>query len=87
MNEDLRPRAGDVKSVDVLIGSVIEALRTTGRVENTCIVFSADNGLDMGEQWRTAPGDLASSCRRSAPRTAKPVPVTKTAPLKVTKIP
>ncbi|MGQ0548372.1 MAG: sulfatase family protein [Armatimonadota bacterium] len=41
-----------LQAVDRAIGQIIEALRRTGRLENSVIVFTADNGLSWGEhRW------------------------------------
>ncbi|MBA2450038.1 MAG: sulfatase [Chloroflexi bacterium] len=36
-------------SLDRTIGSIVEALQTDGRLERTWIIFTADNGLTLGE--------------------------------------
>lgn len=39
-------------AVDRAIGMIIDALRRTGRLENSIVVFTADNGLSWGEhRW------------------------------------
>ena len=39
-------------AVDRLVGDVIDALRETGRLENTMVVFTSDNGVLWGEhRW------------------------------------
>ena len=41
-----------LQSVDVQIGRLLDALEETGRLENTLIVFTSDNGLLWGEhRW------------------------------------
>lgn len=39
---------GMVNEVDVQIGRIIDALKKSGRYENTIIIFAADNGLSVG---------------------------------------
>ena len=36
-------------SVDDLVGTVVDALQTTGRLDNTLLIFMADNGFIWGE--------------------------------------
>jgi N-acetylglucosamine-6-sulfatase len=38
-----------LQSVDRGIGQILQALRTTGRIDQTMVVFSSDNGLAHGE--------------------------------------
>ena len=40
---------GMVSEVDVQIGRVMEALKKSGKLEHTIIVFASDNGLAMGQ--------------------------------------
>jgi N-acetylglucosamine-6-sulfatase len=41
-------------SVDDAIGTILQALKDTGRLANTLIVFTSDNGISYGEhRWRT----------------------------------
>jgi arylsulfatase A-like enzyme len=40
-------------AVDDSVGNVIQALKDTGRLEDTLIVFASDNGLELGEhRWK-----------------------------------
>ncbi len=59
IDTDFRKRAEDVKSVDDMIGSLVDTLRSEGVLSNTYFVFSSDNGLHMGEH-RLAPGKLTA---------------------------
>lgn len=43
-NPDRRAMLGMVSAVDDAVGQVVAALQTTGRYDNTLIVFSSDNG-------------------------------------------
>ena len=48
--EDLyRRRLRSLQSVDDLVDSVVTALRVTGQLDNTYIVYSSDNGFHLGE--------------------------------------
>ena len=48
--EDLyRRRLRSLQSVDDLVDSVVNALRSTGGLENSYIVYASDNGFHMGE--------------------------------------
>ena len=39
-------------AVDRLVGDVIDALKETGRLQNTIVVFTSDNGVLWGEhRW------------------------------------
>jgi N-acetylglucosamine-6-sulfatase len=47
-----RNQYGALLSVDRAVGSVLDALRETGRLRNTIVVFTSDNGLAWGEhRW------------------------------------
>lgn len=48
IQKELADYYGMISEVDVQIGRVIQALRETGRADNTIIVFSSDNGLAVG---------------------------------------
>ncbi len=51
-DEFRRRQLRSLQAVDRAIGQVIEALRRTGRLENSTILFTADNGLSWGEhRW------------------------------------
>lgn len=41
-------------AVDESIGTILSALQTAGRLDNTLIVFTSDNGLEFGEHTWTA---------------------------------
>ena len=48
--ESLRQRQlASLQSVDDMVGDLVEALRETGQLENTYIMFSSDNGFFYGE--------------------------------------
>ena len=49
IDQDYRKRIQTMQSVEDLIENVINTLRTTGRLDNTYIVFSSDNGFMLGE--------------------------------------
>jgi len=42
-----------IKSVDDSVGRVYEALKETGRLDNTLLVFAGDNGMFLGEHGMT----------------------------------
>lgn len=44
-----RERARSMLAVDDMIGAVVQKLRDTGKLNNTYLVFSSDNGFHMGE--------------------------------------
>lgn len=44
-----RRRLRSIQSVDDLVDSVVTALRSTGGLENSYIVYASDNGFHMGE--------------------------------------
>ncbi|MBI3975945.1 MAG: sulfatase, partial [Armatimonadetes bacterium] len=51
-DEFRRQQLRSLQAVDRAIGQLLEALRRTGRLENTVVVFTADNGLSWGEhRW------------------------------------
>jgi N-acetylglucosamine-6-sulfatase len=53
-NEDafVRKQYQSLMGVDDSVGSIIQALRDTGRLEDTLILFASDNGLELGEhRW------------------------------------
>lgn len=48
--EDLyRRRLRSLQSVDDLVDSVVTALRSTGQLENSYVIYASDNGFHMGE--------------------------------------
>ncbi len=49
IDQDYRKRIQTMQSVEDLVENVINTLRTTGRLDNTYIVFSSDNGFMLGE--------------------------------------
>lgn len=49
VQKELADYYGMISEVDTQIGRVIEALKASGRLENTIIVFAGDNGLAMGQ--------------------------------------
>jgi N-acetylglucosamine-6-sulfatase len=44
-----RDQLATLQSIDRAVGSVVDALREKGRLENTWLVFSSDNGISLGE--------------------------------------
>lgn len=44
LDEDRRLLLGMVTALDEAVGRVVQALKDTGRYDNTVIVFSSDNG-------------------------------------------
>ena len=50
-----RRRLQSLLAVDEMVGRLVERLRTAGRLSNTFIVFTSDNGYHMG-QHRLLPG-------------------------------
>ena len=51
--EEIRKRAAMMASVDEGVGMLLEALESTGQLDNTCIVFLGDNGFFFGEHGLT----------------------------------
>lgn len=49
LNRQYRHRLESLRAVDDLIGRVVAALRATGELENTVILFTSDNGFLHGE--------------------------------------
>jgi N-acetylglucosamine-6-sulfatase len=54
-----RRRVQSIQAVDRMIGSIEQTLQAAGVANNTCIVFSSDNGLHTGE-YRLMPGKLTA---------------------------
>ncbi|HEX3130268.1 MAG TPA: sulfatase-like hydrolase/transferase [Thermoanaerobaculia bacterium] len=50
-----RKQMQSLQAVDEAVAALVEALRDTGRLDNTCVVFTSDNGFHMG-QHRLEPG-------------------------------
>ncbi len=51
-DEFRRDQLRALQAVDRAIGQIIDALRRTGRLDNSVVVFTADNGLSWGEhRW------------------------------------
>lgn len=48
LDELYRGRLRSMMAVDDMIGEVVDALRETGELENTYVVFTSDNGYHMG---------------------------------------
>src|SRR5262245_8668017 len=47
-------RLAALRAVDDLVGTVVTALRQTGRLENTAILFTSDNGYLLGQhRWKS----------------------------------
>jgi arylsulfatase A-like enzyme len=49
LNSLYRQRLGALQSVDDMVGRLVSALRDTGELSNTYIVFTSDNGYYLGE--------------------------------------
>jgi arylsulfatase A-like enzyme len=47
-----RNRLRSMLAVDDLVGKVVDSLRDSGKLSNTYIVFTTDNGMSMGEHRR-----------------------------------
>jgi N-acetylglucosamine-6-sulfatase len=59
IDQAYRLRAESVRSVDDMIGRLVQTLKQTGAWDNTYFVFSSDNGYHMGEH-RLRPGKLTA---------------------------
>jgi arylsulfatase A-like enzyme len=63
VDQRYRDRLVAMMGVDDLVGSVIETLRETGRLDNTYIIFTSDNGFHLGthrlKQGKTTPFEEA----------------------------
>ncbi|AWS45877.1 multidrug transporter [Streptosporangium sp. 'caverna'] len=61
IDERYRNRLRSMLSVDDMVGTLIETLRATGKLDNTYIFFSSDNGFHLGQhrlaQGKTTPFD------------------------------
>ena len=53
VDEQYRGRLGTILAVDDAIGDIVEALRTTGQLENAYLIFTSDNGFELGEHRLT----------------------------------
>jgi len=51
-----RDRLRALQSVDEMVGRLVDALRDTGELSNTYIVFTSDNGIYLGEHRLTDKG-------------------------------
>ena len=49
MTADYRRRLQCLQSVDELVATVVDALRATGELENTYLVYTSDNGFHFGQ--------------------------------------
>ena len=47
-NFDYRNRMGSLYAADEMVGAIVDALKETGQLENTWIVFTSDNGYNLG---------------------------------------
>lgn len=54
-DETYRNRLRALQSVDEMVGTIFEELEKSGELDNTYIVYSADNGYHLG-QHRAYPG-------------------------------
>jgi arylsulfatase A-like enzyme len=52
LNTFYRNRLRSMMAVDDLVGKVVDSLRYSGKLSNTYIVFTSDNGMSMGEHGR-----------------------------------
>ena len=52
-DEYQRQRLRALKSVDDMVGSIVEKLDTTGQLDNTYIIFTTDNGFHIGQHRMT----------------------------------
>lgn len=63
VDERYRARMRSMLGVDDLVGSVVQALRQSGKLNNTYIFFGSDNGFHLGthrlKQGKTTPFDEA----------------------------
>lgn len=57
VDEQYRGRLGTILAVDDAIGQIIETLRLTGQLDNTYIIFTSDNGFELGEHRLTGKQD------------------------------
>jgi hypothetical protein len=55
IDEDYRNRLRTLQAVDEAVADMLDALAATGRLSNTYVFFSSDNGYHMGEH-RLTPG-------------------------------
>ena len=55
---------GEVKCIDDNVGRMIEALRETGQLDNTVVVFTTDHGEYMGEHGLMAKNNLYETAYR-----------------------
>jgi N-acetylglucosamine-6-sulfatase len=55
IDEDYRNRVRSLQSVDEAVAAMLDALAATGRLSNTYVFFTSDNGFHMGEH-RLMPG-------------------------------
>ena len=55
IDADYRKRIQSLQAVDEAVGAILSALAATGRLSNTYIFFTSDNGYHMGEH-RLLPG-------------------------------
>ncbi|MFI6792569.1 sulfatase [Nonomuraea sp. NPDC050383] len=59
VDERFQARMRSMLGVDDLVGSVVEALRASGKLDNTYIIFTSDNGFHLGthrlKQGKTTP--------------------------------
>ena len=44
-----RDRAEAIKSIDDMVGRIVDGLRASGELDNTVVMFTSDNGYVMGE--------------------------------------
>ena len=63
LKNDFIARQETLKSVEELVQDVIDALEETGRLDNTYIILTSDNGIQTGEHRR--PGGKATMYEES----------------------
>ena len=68
--DSLRNYYAQISLIDAGVGRVVEALRATGELENTIIVYSADHGFSLGNH-----GIWGTDLRRGLPPYIERVPV------------
>ncbi|KAG1493387.1 hypothetical protein G6F47_009940 [Rhizopus delemar] len=59
LDEAYRNRLRALQAVDEMVGSLMEELERQGRLENTFVIYSADNGYHLG-QHRSFPGKTSN---------------------------
>jgi len=60
----VRAYLGCIASVDDSVGRIYEALRETGQLDHTLLIFTSDNGFALGEHGRTDKRTAYEECLR-----------------------